>query len=169
MAEYQLVAAGGVKRGGAFIPDDDGNKDWRAYQAWLTGGGVPDAAVTLTLAEYQARARVEVDRQAEAERLAHVSAGSGQAEVDLERYLEADAAAVDGSITAGEYELLEAEIPEHGADVAAVATYVQAERAARKTALAAIEDVRVTAHSDIDAAANEAAVDAVVAAVSWPV
>lgn len=32
---------------GAWIPPDPGNTDWKIYQIWLTGGGVPDPFVPL--------------------------------------------------------------------------------------------------------------------------
>ncbi len=36
----------GVRRlsDGAFIPQDDGNMDWREYQEWLAKGNQPEAA-----------------------------------------------------------------------------------------------------------------------------
>jgi hypothetical protein len=30
---------------GAFIPDDSGNADWQAYQAWLSEGNLPNPPV----------------------------------------------------------------------------------------------------------------------------
>ena len=43
MAEYELTDGDGVTRGdGASIPDADGNRDWRAYQEWLSAGNTPD-------------------------------------------------------------------------------------------------------------------------------
>jgi hypothetical protein len=45
MAEYQLTATeDGVRRvsDGAYIPCEELNLDWLAYQDWLTGGGVPE-------------------------------------------------------------------------------------------------------------------------------
>lgn len=46
---YKLLANGGVRRlaDGAWIPPDLGNADWRGYQAFLAGGGVPDPADPL--------------------------------------------------------------------------------------------------------------------------
>ena len=46
MADYKLKRGKGVIRtvDGAHIPENDHNRDWRAYQAWLIGGGVPDPA-----------------------------------------------------------------------------------------------------------------------------
>ncbi|KYK50041.1 hypothetical protein A1D31_22275 [Bradyrhizobium liaoningense] len=44
MAEYRLTETVLVIRtvDGAFIPPDEGNADWQAYQQWLADGGVPD-------------------------------------------------------------------------------------------------------------------------------
>lgn len=53
MAEYKLCALGeSVIRisDGAAIPSDPLNQDRVAYQAWLDGGGVPDAAEPLPVA-----------------------------------------------------------------------------------------------------------------------
>jgi len=47
MAEYQLTDTAIVVRTAdqAYIPNDEGNRDWIEYQAWLEGGGVPDPYV----------------------------------------------------------------------------------------------------------------------------
>lgn len=43
MADYELCRVGVVRRvDGASIPNDVRNRDWRAYQAWLGEGNVPD-------------------------------------------------------------------------------------------------------------------------------
>src|SRR5437867_1870425 len=45
MADYQLTSEGARRASdGAFIPEAEGNRDWRAYQAWLALGNMPDAA-----------------------------------------------------------------------------------------------------------------------------
>jgi hypothetical protein len=43
MSLYQLLPVG-VRRNadGVYIPPDVVNNDWRAYQAWVAAGGVPD-------------------------------------------------------------------------------------------------------------------------------
>jgi hypothetical protein len=43
---YKLNAMGGVQRlsDGAFIPEDERNADWRAYQKWVSEGGTAFAA-----------------------------------------------------------------------------------------------------------------------------
>lgn len=42
MENYKIVEGGGVIRlsDNAYIPPDDGNIDWKAYQDWLAAGGV---------------------------------------------------------------------------------------------------------------------------------
>ncbi len=43
--EYQEMQGGVVRlTDGAFIPDSDDNRDWRAYQEWLAEGNTPDPA-----------------------------------------------------------------------------------------------------------------------------
>jgi hypothetical protein len=43
---YKLNAMGGVQRlsDGAFIPNDERNADWRAYQQWVAAGNTAYAA-----------------------------------------------------------------------------------------------------------------------------
>lgn len=43
MADYKLIT-NGVARAGAFIPEDEDNRHWQEYQAWLTLGNTPDPA-----------------------------------------------------------------------------------------------------------------------------
>ncbi|WP_063685504.1 hypothetical protein [Bradyrhizobium stylosanthis] len=48
MAEYRLTETDQMvirTADGAYIPNDDGNRDWQAYQQWLADGGVPDPYV----------------------------------------------------------------------------------------------------------------------------
>ena len=167
MAEYRL-AQGGVVRGTQFIPTDPKNRDHQRYQAWLAAGGAPDAIQEPTLADARTSANAEIDRQADRERAQHLPAVTSQGTVDLLRWDEAARASVDGSITAGEYLMLEAEIPGKGADVASVAAVVLAERTALATPLAAIESVRVAARTAIAAAATLTDVRNVVVGLTWP-
>ena len=44
MADYKLMADGVIKLGNTFIPENELNKDWQDYLAFVQGGGVPDPA-----------------------------------------------------------------------------------------------------------------------------
>lgn len=50
MADYQLTATADVIRteDGAIIPDDPANNDRLIYEDWITNGGTPDPAPTVT-------------------------------------------------------------------------------------------------------------------------
>ena len=43
MSDYTLEESGVTRRDGASIPADPENRDWRAYQEWLTEGNTPPA------------------------------------------------------------------------------------------------------------------------------
>jgi len=43
MSDYTLNEFGVTRSDGASIPEDDGNRDWRAYQEWLADGNTPPA------------------------------------------------------------------------------------------------------------------------------
>lgn len=50
MAEYRLTESDAAvirTADGAYIPNDDGNMDWLAYQQWLADGGVPDPYLVI--------------------------------------------------------------------------------------------------------------------------
>lgn len=67
MTTYKLTDNGVVKNGMAYIPDDEGNRDWQAYLAWVAAGNEPLPAEQPNLAEAKAeataRACAEIDRQ----------------------------------------------------------------------------------------------------------
>ncbi|MEM9378401.1 MAG: hypothetical protein AAGB93_00530 [Planctomycetota bacterium] len=166
---FSPVTGGVVRSDGAFIPDDAGNADWAEYQELVAAGGVLSFGLGPALSQVKVNAKLELDRQAEDERLYYLSL-DGAAVVQWHlRALEAAAALADGQIDPGEYPLLEAEIPELGADVAAVAAAVETNRAAVVTKWALIQDVLRTAKASIDAQTDTAGVEAVLVAVTWPV
>lgn len=167
MALYRL-ATGGVIRGGAFIPDDDSLQAWNVYQDWLGAGNTPDPAATPVLADEQTNARQRIEEKAEELRLAIVPQGGGRAMLERLRLEEAVLADADVMITAGEYPLLEAEVPITGVDVAAVATAVLNEKSAMVTWFSQVEAVRVATLDAIDNAADVAAVATAESAASWP-
>lgn len=170
MADYRLVT-GGVRRAsdGAFIPDVAGNRDWIAYQTWLAVPNTPDPILVPSLGDHQAAAKASVGATAAA---LGVTAGAPATPVDLfiRTQLEAQAVTCDGDLTptTGEYPLLDARVAASGESLAAAADAVIAAKAALLADLVDIEEVRYQAFADIDDAANIAAVDAVVAAITWP-
>lgn len=162
-------ADGGVMRSdGAFVPEDPENRDWRAYLAFIAGGGAVGAPMDGSLEEVQAAARGQIEQQAEEQRMAVLPLeGSGLLAWQM-RLEEAEAANADGSIDPGEYPLLEAEIPAMGLDVPAVATAVLAEAVTVRADWAAIAAVVSDKKADVDNQVTPAAVRAVLDTVVWP-
>ena len=70
-SRYQLIAAGGVfdHQTQRIVPPVRSNAEWRAYQEWLTAGGVPlppDEVGVLPLAEAKARRIEDINAHAAA-------------------------------------------------------------------------------------------------------
>lgn len=173
MPTYRLSSSGGVVRlaDNVHIPADVANRDWQGYLAFSAAGGTPDAATELSLSDKRAAAKLSVNAAAELHRgTSIVGPGSATALWQALRFSEADRANADssGNRTSGNYPLLAAEIPETAATVGLVMSAILTERTTLITAFAAIENIRRTAFADIDAAGSNSAVDAVVAAITWP-
>lgn len=166
----ETKTAPGIIADGKHVPEDPSNKDWAAKLIEEATEGIdPSPALTLPLSDAKAAAKIVVDRQADAERAKHMPAGATAQSLFILKMLEAQACDADVSPTAGEYPLLQAQVNNVGLpDLAAVADAVLAEVATLKTAVAAIEVERTNAHDAINAAANQDAIDAILAAVSWP-
>ena len=169
-AAYRLATNGVVRTAdGAFIPNDTRNRDWQAYQTWLAVPNTADAALVPTLSEYKATTKAYVDVLAEGQRQALLPRPPGVVLTLLLRYQEADVCDADGSPTTGEYPLLDVDVSSGASSsLADAADDAIAERLALAGDLAAIEAVRIDARADIDGAASLAAVDAVLAAITWP-
>lgn len=120
------------------------------------------------LADVKAQLKAKIDRQAEKERLKHITDGCGQA-LEYERVRrEIVAYNADASPTEAEYPMLAASIGVDGVDLAAVVATVSARESAWTTVGAAIRGVRLKAKRDIDAATTAKDAVDVWKAVTWP-
>lgn len=132
-------------------------------------GGVLDYSdPAIVLADYKAARKREVDAQATVEQAQHEDFANTGTLSYLLKYTEWQEAKNDGTPTAGEYPMLDAEATARGDSLATVIADFGTEHAALVADLKAIEIVRLNARIAIDAAADVAAVDAVMAAIAWP-
>ncbi len=126
-----------------------------------------------SLDEVKAQARRLIDSQAEERRLVHITPGSGQALVYVEKQREAKAALAALADAEGKpvdpawFPLIAAELGVTGNDLEAVAATVIATAEAWIAVAAAIESTRLRAKRDVDAAQSAAEIDAVIAAIVW--
>lgn len=159
----------GVIANDAHVPADPANRDWAEKTLVESQGGFdPDAAPVLPIAEAIAAAIAQVEGEADRRRAYWMPKGVTAQSLLVLQYLEATACLADGTPTPGEYPLLAALIDEVGIDVSAVATAVNAQVAAIKSEWVPIEEVRAGAVFDLNSAANQDEIDAILAAISWP-
>ena len=129
------------------------------------------------LASSKTKASAEIDRKAEAARALWITEGSGQALAYESKRREAAAWSGDPAPDPANYPWARARAARLNAVAEAAVTppqaaAVTAEWAARAAAWEAagiaIEDIREAAKEDIAAAADTAAIDAIIAAIVWP-
>ena len=127
--------------------------------------------------ELKADFKRQVNDEAETARLRYITPGDGQAMSYREKLDEAKAClaayATEQAFTAanppaGTYPLLESEVGIKGANAWKVAELVNTTFLAWKTAEAAINNLRLRAADDLDAAATVGAALTIVDAINWP-
>lgn len=154
---YQLTHTDVVVRvaDGACIPPDSSNLDWREYQAWLAGGGVPLAAPEPPLTSYAATVRWqrEVGGTTWNGRPVDTDRESGQPKLLAEFVAISAGLRTDPSpwkFANGEFVSLSN--ADMGALCLAVRNFIAAQFAIEATVLAAIEAGTVTTTAEIDTA-----------------
>jgi hypothetical protein len=129
----------------------------------------PPQPAPLSLEIIKVRASARIDADAERARQVWATGGDLQSLVYEGKRREAAAYAVDGTPDPSTYPFLAAEVGLTGASLADVAAAVSAKSAAWTQAAAAIERIRVRAKMGIDAATDQAGIDAVIAGMNpWP-
>ena len=139
----------------------------------VTGGALVSILPAIALTVYRDRAKGVVDGDAAALVSTSFPFADSQAFLLMARVHEATMAASDGARTQSEYPLLAAKVLAEGgsvthASLGVAATGTDTELATIRADLAGIEEVRMKAHIDLDAAVDAAAIDSVLAAISWP-
>lgn len=120
------------------------------------------------VAEAKARLKAQVDADAETERLKYITPGSGQAMAYLQKAMEATAYLAATDPDPADYPLLVAEVGITGDTIADVAAIVDGQYQAWRAIGAAIEQTRLGAKADVDAAATVEDAQAAYDAVTWP-
>lgn len=159
----------GVIANDAHVPADPANRDWAEKTLVESQGGFsPDAAPTLPIADARAAAIAQVEGEADRRRAYWMPKGVTAQSLLVLQLMEAEKCLADGTPTAGEYPLLAALIDEVGIDVSAVATAIVAQVGQIKSEWVPIEETRSGAVFDLNSAANQDEIDAILAAISWP-
>lgn len=134
----------------------------------VTGGVLTASDPVIVLADYKAAKKREVDSQARREFNRHHdfdNAGFIAYQLKLSEWWHAKD---DGTPTAGEYPMLQAQADADGVSLATAITDFGTAHGTLTGLLDNIEVVRLNSREAIDAAANVAAVDAAMAAIAWP-
>jgi hypothetical protein len=172
MVTYASTRDGnGIMADGAWVPESDENRDWRAYQAFLAGGGLPQAAENLPVADERTAAKTRVDAEADRQRrLAadpELSTPGFAAKLAEAKAVLAEVAASQTPLSAN-YPILAAEIAVTAeTDLAVVAQAVVDADTAARAEWAKVEAARLQAHQAIDSAGTVASIEAVQPAINW--
>jgi hypothetical protein len=159
---------------GAVIPNNTELGAWRDYLAWKAVPNTPDAAsVTTSLATYRLNAKQTVDAAAELEyrksTLVQLSSGPNCAAAWFMLIDEAKAMEADGAPSSTAYPLCQQlDTTIFGATLANRGAAVRTMWSGVRTRIGNVTNVRLKGHNDVDAAGSKSAVDAVLAAITWP-
>lgn len=143
----------------------------RGLEIAVDSGGKPtliEPTKELPLSTVKQRAKSEVDRSAEAERMKYITPGQGQAMTYQQKVEEAKAYQAATNPKASDYPMLSAEVGITAPTLKQVVEVVLAAFLQWQIIGAEIEGIRLKAKKDIEEAKDEAAVRAVVEAIKWP-
>lgn len=113
MSKYQLQPGGVLDtENGALIPQDEGNRHWQEYLAWVVEGNVADPWKTEAelLSEAKDAAIRRIDELAEKERQKYITPGAGQAMTYIRKEQEARAILQDSAVNPVSYPILAASV-----------------------------------------------------------
>jgi hypothetical protein len=159
---------------GAVIPSNTELGAWRDYLAWKAVPNTPDAAsVTTSLATYRLNAKQTVDAAGELEYRKSTLVQSSTAPNCAAAWfmLIAEAKAMEGDVAPAStaYPLCnQLDSATFGATLADRGAAVRTLWSGVRTRVGNVTNVRLKAHVDVDAAGSKSAVDAVLAAITWP-
>lgn len=125
-------------------------------------------APPVDLGELKTGLKVQIDADAETERLKYITPGAGQAMAYLQKAMEATAYLAATDPDPADYPLLAAEVGITGDTIADVAAVVDAHYQAWRVIGAAIEQARLGGKAAVDATETVEDAQAAYEAVAWP-
>lgn len=158
------------------LATQEGDTQWHVQlAAYLENGGLisstPPPAPAMSsaqLAAYKSGVKAGIDITAETQRLKYITGGAGQALTYQQKLNEIEKLGSDNSPVEANYPMLAADIGVNAKTLSEAAALVSGAYGQWLVIGSEIEKARLKAKFDVDAAKNAAAVDAVIAAITWP-
>jgi hypothetical protein len=166
-----------LHEGGASIPANLGNRDYRKALAWEAAGNTIAAYQGPSLQSVKTRYRSMIDDDAEGVRLRYVTPGAGMAMTYQEKFAQAQAVAAMGEQSANamseadrleQFPTLAASVGIEESTIYACAQLVLARYAAFAAMSYQIERARLQGKAAVAAASDVQGVVAAYEAVAWP-